>query len=455
MSPDVLPPADPKTGLRVGKYQILRRIGEGGMATIYLATSPGPGGFEKPVALKMLRPEFSQSREASDLLVREARLAAKLHHPNIVQVFDLGRIGSDYFMAMEWVDGTSLSRLLAFNARRGHLLPVDVVAYIVEQVAEALAYIHSGVVVDEAIRGLVHRDVSPSNVLISSSGAVKLTDFGIVKVLDAPAMTRDGVVKGKFAYMSPEQLRGEPIDHRSDLFSLGVVLFESLTARRLFHRKSLAATVAAVHAARVLPPSAINENLPAELDRIALRALSKAADDRFDTAASIASELREFTENDSRANAGRLVQELMEQMSIPNHRTLPSYTGVPQLSTPPSVSGAPAASDQAKDAAQGAGTVLLPGEDLPDTRVEDFQALERELGAVEPTSGYADLPEEASSGHADDFLEPGRSGVFHELSHALPLTDPQAERSSGIGFAITLIALTLGSISLFWWFILL
>ena len=362
-------------------------------------------------------------------------------------------------MAMEWVDGTSLSRLLAFNARRGHLLPVEVVAYIVEQVAEALAYIHTGVVVDEAIRGLVHRDVSPSNVLISSSGAVKLTDFGIVKVLDAPAMTRDGVVKGKFAYMSPEQLRGEPVDHRSDIFSLGVVLFESLTARRLFHRKSLAATVAAVHAARVLPPSAINENLPAELDRIALRALSKAPEDRFEDAFAIASELRAFTDNDSRAKAGHLVGELMEQMSIPNHRTLPSYTGVPQLSTPPSVPSAPApkasvSNGQDGDAAEGAGTVLLPGEDLPDTRVEDFQALENELGAAEPTSGYADIPEEESSGH-DDFLEPGKSGVFHELSHALPLADPQAERSGGIGFAITLIALTLGVISLFWWLILL
>ena len=442
MSPDVVPPSDPKTGMRIGKYEILRRIGEGGMATIYLARSPGPGGFEKPVALKMLRPEFSQNQEASELLAREARVAAKLHHPNIVQVFDLGQVGPDYFMTMEWVDGTSLSRLLAFNAKRGQLLPVEVVAYVIEKVAEALDYIHQGVVVDETLHGLVHRDVSPSNVLISSSGDVKLTDFGIVKLLDAPTMTRDGVVKGKFAYMSPEQLRGEAIDHRSDIFSLGVVLYESLTARRLFYRKSLAATVAAVHAARVLPPSAINDNLPPELDQIALQALAKAPDDRFSEAGSLIAALQSFTQSGSRAAVAELVREVAEHMATPTLRGLPSFSGLPQLKTPPSMPDA-------------VGTVLLPGQELPDTRVEDFQSLEDDLASTEAGGeNYADALEAEMSMVRSQVRAIDRRLMSHQTSSVVPLPEPNGHQNAGLVWGVMLVIMTVGGIGLFWWLIL-
>jgi serine/threonine-protein kinase len=268
----------------VGKYQIVRRIGEGGMATIYLASSVGPGGFTKPCALKLLRPEFAGHGEMASTLVQEARIAALLAHPNIVQVFDFGELDDTYFMAMEWVDGVALSQLLTMLSREGRTLTIGAVVQLGLAVADALAYLAEGIELENGRASLVHRDVSPSNVLVSTGGLVKLTDFGVVKVLEAPQHTKVGVVKGKYGYMSPEQLRGDSVDHRSDVFALGVVLFESLTSMRLFHRKNLAATVAAVHAARVPPPSAVNVAVPPELDAIVLRALARRPEERWQTA---------------------------------------------------------------------------------------------------------------------------------------------------------------------------
>ncbi len=254
------------------------------MATIYLASSVGPGGFTKPCALKLLRPEFSGQGDMASTLVQEARIAALLTHPNIVQVFDFGELDDNYFMAMEWVDGVALSQLLTMLSRDGRTLTIGAVVQVGLAVADALAYLADGVELDNGRASLVHRDVSPSNVLVSTGGLVKLTDFGVVKVLEAPQHTKIGVVKGKYGYMSPEQLRGDPVDHRSDVFALGVVLFESLTSMRLFHRKNLAATVAAVHAARVPPPSAVNVAVPPELDAIVLRALARRPEERWQTA---------------------------------------------------------------------------------------------------------------------------------------------------------------------------
>lgn len=303
--------ADLPAGTRVDKYEIVRRLGEGGMATIYLATSAGPGGFAKPCALKLLRPELAERDPIARMLMMEARVAAVLNHPNIVQVFDFGAYGQSYFMAMEWVDGVSLGSLMSRLMRERRRLPMGSAVQVTMQVAEALGYLREGVEIDGQPASLVHRDVSPSNVLLSASGAVKLTDFGIVKVLDAPTHTRVGVVKGKYAYMAPEQLRGEAVDHRADLFSLGVVLFELLTMARLFHRPNVAATIAAVHAARVPPPSSLWDDVPPELDAIVKKLLAKKRDDRYASAAELLLDLAPFAASAGRADLAQEVRALM------------------------------------------------------------------------------------------------------------------------------------------------
>ena len=279
------------------------------MATIYLAASVGPGGFEKPCALKVLRPDYSESGDVANVLLHEARFAALLSHPNIVQVFDLGKFGSEYYMVMEWVDGLSLAKLLSRMSRAKQRLPIEVCAQVGIAVAWALDYLRRGVEYEGQPLSLIHRDVSPSNILLSMEGTAKLTDFGIVKVLEAPATTKIGVVKGKYAYMSPEQIRGEPLDHRSDIFSLGVVLFESLTNRRLFSRKTVAGTVAAIHAAKLFPPSQLNPDVPEQLDAVVMRALARRREDRFESAGELVEALQSYT----LPHAHRTLASLVEQ----------------------------------------------------------------------------------------------------------------------------------------------
>ena len=263
-----------------GKYRLVHKIADGGMASIYLATSIGPGGFEKPCAIKRIRPEYSASSEFRDMLVREAKVAALLNHPNIVQVFDFGEVDGEYFLTMEWVDGAPLNRILRQASSHGQPLGLGPVLALASNLARAVEYLASGVIVDGMPTLLVHRDISPSNVLISTTGAIKLTDFGIVKVLEAPQGTAAGVIKGKYAYMSPEQLKGEKLDSRSDVFSLGVVLYEVLTRKRLFRRDDVASTIAAVLGGSVPPPSTLADDIPRALDDLVLAMLAKRPADR-------------------------------------------------------------------------------------------------------------------------------------------------------------------------------
>ncbi|MCC7383788.1 MAG: protein kinase [Deltaproteobacteria bacterium] len=295
-----------------GNYRLLRRLADGGMASIYLASITGPDGFSKQCVLKKIRPQYSDSTEFRQMLVQEARIAAILSHPNIVQVFDFGRVENEYFLTMEWVDGVALSVLMQRAARRGAGLGLRPALLVGTAMAEALEYIHFGVRVDGAAVNLVHRDVTPSNILVSRSGATKLTDFGIVKVLEAPSSTRVGVIKGKYAYMSPEQLKAEKIDHRSDLFSLGVVLYEMITGRRLFRRREVAATVAAVLTGKVPPPSTIAPEVPPELDRIVLKLLAKDRDQRYWCAQDLVDDLTELARDEAWSPSPRELAQPVE-----------------------------------------------------------------------------------------------------------------------------------------------
>ncbi|HEX6836566.1 MAG TPA: protein kinase, partial [Polyangia bacterium] len=263
------------------RYVIVEYLAEGGMGAIYLGKKLGVGGFEKEVVLKQLLPEFTREPKFIDLFLREARLSASLEHANIVHTIDLVNAGDDYFMVMEYVKGADLRTLLKRVRRKHKRFSPAAGVFIGHEIIEALAYAHAKSAHDGRPLNLIHRDISPSNILLSGAGEVKLTDFGIAK-----ASTHRSVfykVKGKVGYMSPEQARGEPVDARSDLFSLGVVLYEVLVGERLFVG-DLMSSASQIYAQPIQPPSQKRPEIPADLDAVILKALSLDPAGRFQSA---------------------------------------------------------------------------------------------------------------------------------------------------------------------------
>ena len=267
-----------------GKYQLLEKLATGGMAEVFRAVSTSIGGFQKLVALKRILPHLSTDGEFVSLFIDEAKLTVSLSHGNIVQVFDFGRIENNYFLAMELVDGRDMTQLLIKQSQRRQTVPLEVALFILIETLRGLEYAHTRQSRDGEPLGVVHRDVSPHNVLVSYDGEVKITDFGIAKARTKVSLTRPGVVLGKFAYMSPEQARGREIDARSDVYSAGVTLYETLTGRRLFYSEDPAQILAKVRNPNVPPPSRYNPSLPPQVDRLVLKALAIEVEDRFQSA---------------------------------------------------------------------------------------------------------------------------------------------------------------------------
>lgn len=267
-----------------GKYHLLDKIGSGGMAELFLARQTGLSGFEKVVAIKRILPHLIQSSEFVTMFVNEAKLAALLSHQNIVQIYDLGNIDSAYFIAMEYVMGKDLRTLLSY-ARSKNLLPsIGDILIITSKICSALDYAHRKKDLNGTDLHLVHRDISPQNILVSYEGEVKLVDFGIAKAATGVQETKTGVLKGKLAYMSPEQAWGKPIDHRTDIFALGIVLYEALTGHRLFTGNNEISILEKVRQADVPAPTRLNPGIPSELEGILLRALAKEPENRYQTA---------------------------------------------------------------------------------------------------------------------------------------------------------------------------
>jgi serine/threonine protein kinase len=271
-----------REGAPIDRYVVLEYLSEGGMGAIYLGKKLGAGGFEKEVVLKQLLPEFTQQPEFIDLFLREARLSASLDHANIIHTIDLVTAGSEYFIVMEYLAGADLRTLLKKAKRRRRRMSAAAAIFIAREVLSALAYAHSKRGPDGSPLALIHRDVSPSNVLVSYNGEVKLTDFGIAK-----ASTHHSVfyrVKGKVGYMSPEQARSDHLDHRSDLYSLAVCLYEMITGERLFVHAGLTASADEIYSQPVPVLSRKIPGLPTDLDKVMLKALSIDPDARYQTA---------------------------------------------------------------------------------------------------------------------------------------------------------------------------
>jgi TonB family protein len=289
--PPMVEEEEPTDGTRFGQYVLLEKIATGGMAEVWKARMRGVEGFQKIVAIKKILPHLSDNRDFIDMFIDEAKLAAQLNHNNIIHIYDLGKIQTSYYIAMEYIDGFDLKTILKSAQERDTPLSIELSLFIATKVAAALDYAHRKRDFENRDMGLVHRDVSPQNVLISQEGDIKLCDFGIAKAASKASHTQAGALKGKLQYMSPEQAWGKAIDRRSDIFALGTVLFEMLTNRKLFTGENEISILEQVRGAKVEPPSKFNEDVAPEVDRIVLKALAKEPSERFETAAEMARDL--------------------------------------------------------------------------------------------------------------------------------------------------------------------
>ncbi|MCP3144373.1 serine/threonine protein kinase [Pyxidicoccus xibeiensis] len=277
-----------------GRYELLRRIAVGGMGAVYLARQKGPVGFQKLLVLKRLLPHLSEDSEFIEMFLDEGRIAAHLNHPNIAQIYDLGDVDGQYFIAMEYVHGEAVGPLGQRAQQRKVTIPLGLKCRIIADAAAGLDAAHNARSPSGRKLALIHRDVSPQNVLVGFNGGVKLIDFGVAKASGKLSQTMVGTIKGKHAYMSPEQARGEPLDHRSDVFGLGTVFYELLTQTRLFKRDTEFATLKAVVGAKIPPPSEVVPDIPKALDAIVFKALARKRDERFSSAGEVQLALEEF-----------------------------------------------------------------------------------------------------------------------------------------------------------------
>ncbi len=283
-----------KSVLQLGRYLLVDKIASGGMADVYRATLLGVAGFEKNVAIKKILPHWSGNREFIDMLIDEARVLLHLNHANIVQVFELNCQDDIYYLVMEYIDGVDLRQ---FSRRLGQLhrgFPYPLICFIVRQVCSGLSYAHERKDRNSVSMGIVHRDISPQNILISFEGDVKLTDFGIAKVMGKTNETVVGTLKGKFAYMSPEQAVGGKIDARTDIFALGILLYEMATGERCFKGDTDFETLEAVRQARVAIPLHLMNVIPQGMQNIILKALKKNPEERYQTVAELSADLKKL-----------------------------------------------------------------------------------------------------------------------------------------------------------------
>lgn len=283
-----------KKPIPFGKYVLLERVNVGGMAEVFKAKAFGVEGFERLVAVKRILPSIAEDQEFITMFIDEAKIAVQLTHANIAQIFDLGRVGDSYFIAMEYVHGKDLRAIFDRARKRGESVPVPMACYTAMKVCEGLDYAHNKKDAAGRELNLVHRDVSPQNILLSYDGETKIIDFGIAKAAGKAGKTQAGILKGKFGYMSPEQVRGLPLDRRSDIFAVGIVLYELLTGERLFVGESDFSTLEKVRNVEIMPPSTYNRRIPEELEQIVLKALAKDVDDRYQTAMDLHDDLQSF-----------------------------------------------------------------------------------------------------------------------------------------------------------------
>ncbi|WP_375741799.1 protein kinase [Corallococcus interemptor] len=277
-----------------GKYLLLDRVNIGGMAEVWRGKQFGASGFERLVAIKRILPNIAEDEEFISMFIDEAKISVQLTHANIAQIYELGQIASSYFISMEYIPGKDMRAIFDRCRKKGEPAPVPLVAFCVAKMCEGLDYAHRKKDGMGRDLNIVHRDISPQNVLVSFEGEVKVIDFGIAKAAGKATKTQAGILKGKFGYMSPEQIRGLPLDRRSDVFAIGVCLYEMLTGERLFVGDSDFSVLEKVRKAEVPSPSTYNRRIPEALERIVLKSLAKDVDERYQYASELGDDLQRF-----------------------------------------------------------------------------------------------------------------------------------------------------------------
>jgi serine/threonine protein kinase len=315
-------------GRQVGRYTVLRHLASGGMAELYIARQQSVGGFEKQVVLKILQPRYAKNARVVTMFLDEARLAAKLNHPAIVHVYDVADEGGLKYIAMEYIHGETIADLVTRGLAVDRYLPMEHAIHILRQTAAGLAYAHERREADGKVVRIVHRDVSPTNVLVSYEGQTEIVDFGIARVQDE-LREEAGMLPGKASYMSPEQVRGETVDHRSDIFALGIILYELTLCQRLY-RGPAEAVMRRIVNERVQPPTAIRRDYPAALELIVMRALEKRPNDRYQSAQELHDDLEEFLSESGLRSGNRRVAIYMNELFAPDA----TAQGAPALDEP-------------------------------------------------------------------------------------------------------------------------
>lgn len=310
-------PTEVQEGLEwLGRYTLVYELGSGGMASVYLAYAHGPAGFQRWFAIKRIHRHLARDKRFVDMFLDEARIAASLSHPNVAQVHELSQDGDEYFLAMEYLHGEHLGALAARCARELGRMPAELACHVVARAADGLHHAHEARGPDGGPLALVHRDVSPQNIFVTYDGTVRVMDFGIAKAANRITRTETGNAKGKTAYMAPEQALGHSIDHRVDVFALGVVLWELTVGRRLFKADTPAQTLMRILSGEATPPSRVVPDYPPPLEAIVLRALATAPDQRYPTAAALARDLDRFI-------ASRGVPAGQSELAALTHRLFP------------------------------------------------------------------------------------------------------------------------------------
>ena len=366
----------------LGRYELLGGLGRGGMATVYLGRSEGEAGFQRLFAIKVLHPHLADDEAFRDMLLDEARIAARLHHPNVVPIVDLGSDDGLFYVVMEYVEGCSLHALLVKHRDNR---PARLIAPIILDALSGLHAAHSLVDDDGNPMNLVHRDVSPQNILVGVEGTARITDFGVARAEARIISTRPGEVKGKVSYMSPEQIKGGTLDRRSDVFAAGAMLWSALTGRRLFSAEGDAGTMTNILQMEAVPPSTVGLKPPPAFDAVCLRALEKNPEKRWSSALEMEEALREAASSNGLLGSRREVAEWVQASFAPElaarHAAIRALVGrAPSVRDRPARTGA--------DASSGFRMMPKVGALSPDVDVEfDTPSSRARAGAAVPAEG--------------------------------------------------------------------
>jgi serine/threonine protein kinase len=417
-----------KKPIPFGKYYLLDRISVGGMAEVFKAKAFGVEGFERLIAVKRILPSIAEDEEFITMFIDEAKIAVQLQHANIAQIFDLGKVGDSYFIALEYVPGKDLRSIFDKLRKSSQAIPIPMAGYVTMKVCEGLDYAHNKKDAAGRDLNLVHRDVSPQNVLISYDGEVKIIDFGIAKAAGKAGKTQAGILKGKFGYMSPEQVRGLPLDRRSDIFSVGICLWEMVTGERLFVGESDFSTLEKVRNVEITPPSSYNKRIPEDLEKIVLKALSREVEDRYQSAMDLHDDLQSwmYTSGNffARKDLGSFMHEVFrEDIDREFANTEGGADLVRPSSPPPKVSVRPAPGPRVSP---------KPGAPPPPPRAASLPP-----GRVPPPAGYAPagqqpiMPVQPSQGRKRTMLGMPSAVATKPPTRPVPLQPPTASSRAG------------------------